>query len=212
MERPGRIHHGVVVVEGGLPWPEGTAVTVLYRGADDGIPPGPGPRPVASCPFRPPRGADRSRPRPWPSSLMTRMFLPDINLWLALAFGIPYPSRARPSLVRGQAGCALLLLPIDAAGVPATCHEPQGVRRGGRDDGGGLAPVTMHSWPIRIASADEPEGPESIWRGYTQGQVFTPQVWNDAYLAAFTQAGGFELVTFDKGFSRYPGLKGTILS
>lgn len=33
MEVHGRIHNGVVVLEGELPWPEGTPVTVLYRGA-----------------------------------------------------------------------------------------------------------------------------------------------------------------------------------
>ena len=63
----------------------------------------------------------------------------------------------------------------------------------------------------RIAFADEPEGLESIWRGYPQSEVFTPQVWNDASTAAFAQAGGFELITFGKGFSRYPGLKSSIL-
>ena len=33
MEVQGRVHNGVVVLEGELPWPEGTLVTVLYRGA-----------------------------------------------------------------------------------------------------------------------------------------------------------------------------------
>ena len=33
MELQGRVHNGVVVLEGELPLPEGTPVTVLYRGA-----------------------------------------------------------------------------------------------------------------------------------------------------------------------------------
>jgi hypothetical protein len=33
MELQGRVHNGVVVLEDELPWPEGTPVTVLYRGA-----------------------------------------------------------------------------------------------------------------------------------------------------------------------------------
>src|SRR5262249_46047015 len=33
MEVQGRVHNGVVVLEGELPFPEGTPVTVLYRGA-----------------------------------------------------------------------------------------------------------------------------------------------------------------------------------
>ena len=64
----------------------------------------------------------------------------------------------------------------------------------------------------RITFAGEPAKIESPWRGFTQGNTFTPNVWNDAYLAAFSVAGNYHLVTFDKGFARYPGLTHTILS
>ena len=63
-----------------------------------------------------------------------------------------------------------------------------------------------------VSFTDEPDGVESLWRGYTQHQSFSPKVWNDAYLAAFARAAGCELVTFDKGFSQYTHLKSTILS
>ena len=64
----------------------------------------------------------------------------------------------------------------------------------------------------RIGLAGEPANIESQWRGFTQGSTFSPNVWNDGYLAAFSVAGNFELVTFDKGFARYPGLTHTLLS
>src|SRR5262249_13821708 len=64
----------------------------------------------------------------------------------------------------------------------------------------------------RISFTGEPEGIESLWRGYTQHQSFSPKVWNDAFLAAFAQAAGYELVTFDRGFSQYKQVKCTILS
>jgi len=64
----------------------------------------------------------------------------------------------------------------------------------------------------RIGFADEPAGIEPQWRGFSQGSTFSPNVWNDAYLAAFAVTGGFELVTFDKGFARYPSLSHTLLS
>ncbi len=47
---------------------------------------------------------------------------------------------------------------------------------------------------------------------FTQGGTFSPNVWNDAYLAAFAMAGGYELVSFDKGFAQFSGLKCTILT
>jgi hypothetical protein len=45
MEVQGRISNGVVVLEGELPWPEGTMVTVSGRGAPPAKPPETG-RPV----------------------------------------------------------------------------------------------------------------------------------------------------------------------
>jgi toxin-antitoxin system PIN domain toxin len=63
----------------------------------------------------------------------------------------------------------------------------------------------------RIAFADEPAQVESHWRSYTQTRSFSPHVWNDAYLAAFALAMGFQVVTFDKGFAQFQGLPCTIL-
>jgi len=37
-------------------------------------------------------------------------------------------------------------------------------------------------------------------------------VWNDAYLAAFAQAAGLEIITFDQGFSQYDGVNSVILA
>jgi toxin-antitoxin system PIN domain toxin len=64
----------------------------------------------------------------------------------------------------------------------------------------------------RVGFTPEPAGLETHWRGFTQQNRFSPNVWNDAYLAAFAIAGGYELVTFDQGFAQYPGLRYTLLT
>lgn len=64
----------------------------------------------------------------------------------------------------------------------------------------------------RVVFAEEPDGIEARWRSHTQHSTFSPKVWNDAYLAAFAQVAGFEVVTFDKGFSQFSDLRSTILS
>jgi toxin-antitoxin system PIN domain toxin len=64
----------------------------------------------------------------------------------------------------------------------------------------------------RVVFAEEPQGMEPLWRGYTQHQSFSPKVWNFANLAALASAADFELVTFDKGFAQYQGLAHTIQS
>jgi len=55
----------------------------------------------------------------------------------------------------------------------------------------------------RVEFVAEPRGVELYWRNFTQQQTFSPQVWADAYLAAFAIVGGYELVTFDKAFSKF---------
>jgi hypothetical protein len=62
----------------------------------------------------------------------------------------------------------------------------------------------------RVVFAEEPDKIEPAWRGYTHRSTFSTNVWTDAYLAAFAQTSGFELVTFDAAFRLYAGLKHTI--
>lgn len=64
----------------------------------------------------------------------------------------------------------------------------------------------------RVAFAEEPADLEILWRSMTREAAYSTNVWTDAYLAAFAQAIDFEIVTFDKGFSRYADLRRTILS
>ncbi len=49
-----------------------------------------------------------------------------------------------------------------------------------------------------IFFAEEPRGLESIFRSLTVKQESSTKEWADAYLAAFAEAAGLRLVTFDK--------------
>ncbi len=40
----------------------------------------------------------------------------------------------------------------------------------------------------------------------------SPNLWTDAYLAAFAESGGLRLVTFDRGFTRFSGLDLLVLA
>jgi uncharacterized protein len=63
----------------------------------------------------------------------------------------------------------------------------------------------------RFRFCPEPAGLERQWRNLTQGNNPSPQLWQDAYLAAFALAAGFSLVTVDKGFKQFTGLTLTLL-
>ena len=62
----------------------------------------------------------------------------------------------------------------------------------------------------RVYYLPEPHGLEPVWRSYTQGHVRSPKVWSDAYLAAFANACGVAVVSFDEGFRKFDGLGLTV--
>lgn len=54
-----------------------------------------------------------------------------------------------------------------------------------------------------VSRADEPPATRALWLGLAEHFQAAPNLWMDAYLAAFAIALGAELVTFDRGFVNY---------
>ena len=141
------------------------------------------------------------------------MYLPDINFWLAFTFDQHkhhVPARAWFDGSLAERPCYFCRL--TQLGFLRLATNPKA---------NPLQTQTMsQSWLVyddmltepRIDYATEPNGLESHWRQRSQLGTYSHNVWNDAYLAAFSVAGNYELVTFDKGFARYPGLTHTLLS
>ncbi len=141
------------------------------------------------------------------------MYLPDINVWLALAF----PSHMHHNPARAW---------FDGAPTDRPCHfcrfTAMGfLRLANNPSVFPQAAVTQdQAWKLydvilsnpRVEFAVEPPTLETSWRQFTGLPRFSPNAWSDAYLAAFALAGGYEFVTFDKGFKQFPGLSCTILS
>lgn len=140
------------------------------------------------------------------------MLIPDVNVWLALTFDAHEHHPAAKSW-------------FDAA-ADDSCHfcrtTQQGYLRVATNgkafgasaltlDGAWRAYDALASDP-RVSFAGEPADVEARWRELTTGGTFSPKVWTDAYLAAFAAAGGLEVVTFDRGFARFAGVRRTILS
>jgi predicted nucleic acid-binding protein len=64
----------------------------------------------------------------------------------------------------------------------------------------------------KVGYLEEPDGIEQKLRVLTQAAAFSPKVWNDAYLAAFAELANLEVVTFDKGFSKFAPIRFTLLT
>jgi toxin-antitoxin system PIN domain toxin len=139
------------------------------------------------------------------------MHLPDINVWLALAFTSHKHHDAALEWFenRDSGDCAFCRLTqqgfLRLATTPYASEKPLTLIQAWRayDD-------LFHD--PRVVFSEEPDDLEIFWREYTRRRSFSPKVWNDAYLAAFARAAGFERVSFDQGFKQYRYLKHTILS
>lgn len=134
------------------------------------------------------------------------MHLADANLWLALAFEVhAHHQRAlRWFDAREPESCAMCRLAQSGFLRLATNPAVFGIE----------AVVTAQAWDLydellsdeRVFYLPEPNGLEQAWRRYTKGQQYSTKVWSDAYLAAFANACGIALVSFDTGFLNYDGL------
>lgn len=140
------------------------------------------------------------------------MFLPDVNLWLALAFqSHVHHARARDWFDAAADG-SVFFCRMTQQGFLRLATNPKAF--------GAEAVSLSAAWGLydafladpRIEYAAEPVNVDSLWRGHTQLATFSPKVWNDAYLAAFAEAASLELVTFDQGFGQYQNLRCTILT
>ena len=140
------------------------------------------------------------------------MFLPDVNLWLALAFQahIHHVTAKEWFEKSASEGCAFCRM--TQQGFLRLATNPKAF--------GSEAVSLSAAWDLydafladpRIYYVEEPANLEPLWRSHTQGRAFSPKVWNDAFLAAFAQAASMTLVTFDRGFAQYKRVNCTILS
>ncbi len=138
--------------------------------------------------------------------------LPDINVWLALAFEIHAHHRSAKAWFEeaGPDSCAFCRLTqqgfLRLASNPTVFSDEA---------------VTMDvAWECydrlledgRVYFIREPEGLEEEWRVCTRKRGYSHKVWSDAYLAAFAQTANLAIVTFDQGFIEYKTTKVKILS
>lgn len=134
---------------------------------------------------------------------MRTIYLPDVNVWLALAFDshTSHPVAAQWLAGASEASFAFcratqsgfLRMATNASAFP---HDA----------------VTMpEAWNLhdriradrRAIFAEEPADLERHWRKLADRPTRSHHLWADAYLAAFALAGGYEMVTLDRGFAQF---------
>ena len=139
------------------------------------------------------------------------MFLPDVNILLALAFDAhqhhPVALRWLDSI--GDGGARLCR--VTQSGFLRLASNPALF--------GNEALTLSEAWSCydrltedtRFEYGLEPIGLEHYWRRMTLAVSYSPKVWTDRYLAAFALAGGLRVVTFDGAFTSLADVQSDVL-
>ena len=139
------------------------------------------------------------------------MLLPDVNVWVALTFDKhPNHSSAKAWFdALSDQVCHFCRMTQQGFLRITTNQKAMGLNALNLDEAWSAYDAFLGD--LRVAFATEPAGLEVHWRTFTKGGTFSTHVWNDAYLAAFSLAGGLEVVSFDRGFAKFPAVRSTIL-
>ena len=128
----------------------------------------------------------------------SKIFLPDVNVWLALAsrrhIHAPICGAWLNSIERAevvfcrvtQMGLLRLLTNESVMGLDVLSS---------RDAWRAYRAILADE---RVQFAPEPFALEQEWRKLTAQERPKPKIWTDAYLAAFARASGMQLVTLDR--------------
>jgi toxin-antitoxin system PIN domain toxin len=142
---------------------------------------------------------------------MTKTYLPDINFWVALVFDTHTHHASANSWFNILTDELCSFCRVSQQGFLRLANNPRAFPGDAVSMAGAWQLFDTTSSDPRVTFADEPANLEALWRSFTHNSLFAPNMWTDAYLAAFAVASGFEAVTFDKAFTQYPGLAVTVL-
>jgi toxin-antitoxin system PIN domain toxin len=133
-------------------------------------------------------------------------YLPDVNLWLALAVAEHVHHRAAREWVDTAANDTIAFCRVTQMGFLRLLTNPRVMADDALRAGAAWHLLESLRKDERIVFSPEPRDIERTWRSLTASPSTGPNFWTDTYLAAFAQSTGYTLVTFDRGFRKYKRL------
>jgi len=139
------------------------------------------------------------------------IYLPDINIWIALTVAEHVSHEAALEWVQAASGDTIALCRVTQMGFLRLLTNARVMA--------GDVFTADRAWRLmdqirqndRVVFVSEPSGLEHTWRTMTGYHQEGANFWTDTYLAAFAGATGHTLVTFDHGFRKYKNLPIQIL-
>ena len=125
-------------------------------------------------------------------------FLPDVNVWLALASSRHIHSQVCSEWLNSLGAEAVVFCRVSQMGLLRLLTNESAM---GKD-----VLSSREAWHVyiailqdqRVSLLAEPFNLEPEWQRLMSQDKPVPKVWTDAYLAAFAISGGMQLVTLDR--------------
>ncbi len=125
-------------------------------------------------------------------------FLPDVNVWLALASSRHIHSQVCSEWLNSLGSETVVFCRVSQMGLLRLLTNESAM---GKD-----VLSSREAWHVytaivqdqRVSLLAEPFNLEPEWRKLMSQDKPVPKVWTDAYLAAFAISGGMQLVTLDR--------------
>jgi uncharacterized protein len=142
---------------------------------------------------------------------ISKITLPDINIWVALASD----RHSHHALARdwfatiGEAGAAFCR--VTQMGFLRLLTNSRVMGEDVLSQRQAWSVYEQLARDTRVIFALEPPDVEPVWKKLTQGTVRASGLWTDAYIAALARLHSFQVVSFDRGFRGIEGLDSTIL-
>ena len=139
------------------------------------------------------------------------MNLPDINIWLALAFEAHSLHTRAKEWFEGAKAQSCAFCRLTQQGFLRLATNPSVFRNEALTMAQAWSCYDLLLGDERVYLQHEPTDIELAWRELTNRDERSPKVWQDAYLAAFALKSSLRIVTFDQGFKAYSDLPVTVL-
>jgi uncharacterized protein len=141
----------------------------------------------------------------------SKITLPDINVWVALASDQHVHHLRARNWFRGTAEGGAAFCRVTQMGFLRLLTNVRVMA----DD----VLSQRQAWSVyeqlardqRVIFALEPPNIEPVWKKLTQSMFAMTGLWTDTYIAALALLHNFRVVSFDKGFGKIDGLDSTIL-
>jgi len=141
-------------------------------------------------------------------------YFPDVNVWIALVYEGHQHHAIAADWFSGLSRKTAVFCRFTQISFLRLLTHPSVMSRDVRSQAGAWSIYDILLEDERVSFAEEYDSQqvESAFRRLTSSRHSFSKQWPDAYLAAFAQAAGLTLVTFDRGLLQMFGQDGLLLS